>query len=156
MSTTKAIKGERKRERERERKWEREIEIEHRARTKHNISKFPNSQNPKAEIETQTDYPALKNSFHKRVRHNKREREREIEIEPSALDWNSKARTKHISKFPNSLNPKAEIETQTDYLALKNNIHDREIERTFTICLSQTRSCSEIETEATVTLKLSG
>ena len=91
-----------------------------------------------------------------RVRHNKREREREIEIEPSALDWNSKARTKHISKFPNSLNPKAEIETQTDYLALKNNIHDREIERTFTICLSQTRSCSEIETEATVTLKLSG
>ena len=47
MSTSKAIKGERKRERE----WEREIEIEPKAKTKH-ISKFPNSQNSKAEIET--------------------------------------------------------------------------------------------------------
>ena len=55
MSTTKAIKGERERERERE--------IEPRVRTKHNISKFPNPQNPKAEIETRTDYPALKMAF---------------------------------------------------------------------------------------------
>ena len=65
----------------RESVWEREIKIEPRARTKHNISKFPNSQNPKAEIETQTNYPALKNSIHKRER--ERERERETEIEPS-------------------------------------------------------------------------
>ena len=82
MSTTKAIKGERKRERKRE------IEIEpsaldwnSRARTKHNISKFPNSQNPKVEIETQIDYPTLKNSIHERER--ERERNREIEIEAS-------------------------------------------------------------------------
>ena len=55
---------------------------------------------------------------------------REREREPNALDWNSRARTKHnISKFPNSQNPKAEIETQTDYPALKNNIHERERER---------------------------
>ena len=66
MSTTKAIKGERKRERERERvrhnkrEREREIEIEpsaldwnSKARTKHNITTFPNSQNPTAEIHTE-------------------------------------------------------------------------------------------------------
>ena len=72
MSTTKAIKGERKREIE----WVREIEIEPRARTKHNISKFPNSQNPKAEIETQNDYLALKNSIYKRKRDRERDRDR--------------------------------------------------------------------------------
>ena len=55
-----------------------------------------------------------------RVRHN----EREIEI-----DWNSRAITKHnISKFPNSQYPTAEIQTQNDYLALKNGIHNTEIE----------------------------
>ena len=47
-----------------------------RTKTKH-ISKFPNPQNPKAKIETQTDYPALKKSIHmrERVRHNERETE---------------------------------------------------------------------------------
>ena len=52
-------------------------------KTKQNISKFLNPQNPKADIETQTDYPALKKSIHmrERVRHN--ERERESEIKPS-------------------------------------------------------------------------
>ena len=48
-----------------------------RTKTKHNISKFPNPQNPKVEIETQTDDPALKKSIHmrERVRHNERETE---------------------------------------------------------------------------------
>ena len=63
----KSYKG---RHEEREREWEREIEIEPRARTKHNISKFPNSQNPKVKFETYTDYPALKNSIHKRETEN--------------------------------------------------------------------------------------
>ena len=59
----------------------------------------------------------------------------------------TQSKNKHnISKFPNSQNPKAEIETQNDYLALKNSIYkrkrDRESDgdRTFGICLSQTWS----------------
>ena len=71
------MKGDRKRERERVRKRNRDLDRLPRARTKtkHNISKFPNPQTPKAEIETQTDYPALKKSIHmrERVRHNERE-----------------------------------------------------------------------------------
>ena len=67
---------------------EREIEIDwnSRAITKHNISKFPNSQNPTAKIQTQNDYLALKNGIHntqrERVRHNERERESWREIQP--------------------------------------------------------------------------
>ena len=46
-------------------------------KTKQNISKFLNPQNLKADIETQTDYPALKKSIHmrERVRHNEGETE---------------------------------------------------------------------------------
>ena len=81
MSTTKAIKGDRKRERERERVRKRNRDPDRfpraKTKTKQNISKFLNPQNPKADIETQTDYPALKKSIHmrERVRHNERETE---------------------------------------------------------------------------------
>ena len=70
MSTTKAIKGDMKRERERVRKRNRDPDRLPRAKTKtkQNISKFLNPQNPKADIETQTDYPALKESIHMRER----------------------------------------------------------------------------------------
>ena len=60
--------------------------------------------------------------------------EREREREPKA--W-----TKHISKFPNPQNPKVDIKTQTDYLALKNSFHTREREREREREPSQTRSC---------------
>ena len=69
----------RQEERERVRKRNRDLDWLPRVRTKtkHNISKFPNPQNPKVEIETQTDYPTFKKSIHtrERVRHNERETE---------------------------------------------------------------------------------
>ena len=69
----------RQEERERVRKRNRDPDWlpKSRTKTKHNISKFSNPQNPKAKIETYTDYPALKKSIHirERVRHNEWETE---------------------------------------------------------------------------------
>ena len=70
MSTTKAIKGDKKRERERE--WEREIETQtdylEQEQKQNTTSQNSQILKTQAKIEIQIDYPTLKKSIHMRER----------------------------------------------------------------------------------------